>query len=119
MQPASTSLRRPVGQKRWRTTKATVKINYVVLLSKPCNFRLRGISNNLYGLIGMLNIDEDIALVDNSLKILQRQSVLQIQNERLIPAFLLSDSRIVFLSQNASPTFFNNASPAYKARPAF
>ena len=88
MQPASTSLRRPAGQKQWCTTKVTVKINSVVLLlSKPCNFRLWGISNNLYGLTGMLNVDEDVALVDNSLKILQRQSVLQIQNERLYPHF--------------------------------
>jgi len=97
MQPASTSLRRPAGKKRWCMTKATMKINSAVL-SKPYNFRLSGVPNNFYSLIGMLNINEDVALVDNSSKILQRKYVLQIQNARLISAFLLSDARTTFLS---------------------
>ena len=68
--------------------KETVKINSVVLLSKLCNSRLSGVSNNPCGLTGMMNVDEGDALIDNSMKILQKQSVLQIQNARFIPAFL-------------------------------
>jgi len=67
--PVSTSLRRPAGQKRWRTTKEMVKINFVILiLSKLCNFRLLRVPNNPYSLTRMLNIDEDAAHVDNRLK---------------------------------------------------
>ena len=68
MLPALMSLRRPAGRKQRRMIKATVKINSAVLLSKPYNFRLSGVPNNLYGLTGMLNVDEDAALVDIQLE---------------------------------------------------
>ena len=67
----------------------------------------------------MLNVDEGVVFIDNRLKILQKQSVLQIQNARFIPAFLLSNARTAFLSQNMSPVFFHNARSASNARPAF
>jgi len=58
----------------------------------------------------MLNVDEGVGHVDNKSKILQRQFVLQIQNARFIPAFLLgnagfaSKTRPAFcLSQNTNP----------------
>ena len=119
MQLASTSLKRLVGSVRQRTIKVIVKINSaVLLLSKLCNFRLPGVANNACDSTRMLNVDEDVTHVNYKLKILQRQSVLQIQNVRMIPVFLLSDAKIAFLSQNASPTFFNDARSASKARPA-
>ena len=97
-----------------------MKINFsVLLLSIPCNFRLSGVLNNLYGLTGMLNVDEDVALVDNSLKMLQKQSVLQTQNVRFVPAFLLSNARTAFSYLNASPAFFSNARSMSNVRPAF
>ena len=71
MLPASMSLRRPAEQKWWRTTKETVKTN-AAILSKFYNFRLLGVPNNPCGIIGMLNVNEGAAHVDNRLKILQR-----------------------------------------------
>ena len=54
-----------------------VKINSTILfLFKLCNFMLLKVLNNLYGSIGMLNIDEGVAHVNNKLKILQKQSIL-------------------------------------------
>jgi len=83
MLPTSTSLRRPAGRKQQRTV--TMKINSAVLFfSEPCNFRLLGVPNNLYGLTEMLNVDKAVALVDNSLKMLQKQSILQTQNARFV-----------------------------------
>ena len=77
MLPVLTSLRRPTGQKQWRTIKETVETNSAVVhLSKLCNSRLLRVPNDLYILTGMLNVDEDAAHVDNRLKILQRQYVL-------------------------------------------
>ena len=70
----------------------------ILLLSQLCNFRLPGVSNNQCGLTGMLNSNEDAALVDNSSKMLQKQSVMQTQNARFIPAFLLSNARTTFSS---------------------
>ena len=90
----------------------------VLLLSKLCNSRLSWVPNNLYGLSEMLNVDEGAAHVDNRLRKLQRQSVLQIQNARFIPAFLSSNVRNALLFQNESPAFFNNARSASNARPA-
>jgi len=79
MLPASTSLRKPVGQKQRRRIKVMVKINFAfLLLSKLCNARLSGVPINPCGLTGMLNVDEVAAHVVNRLKILQRESVLQI-----------------------------------------
>jgi len=98
----------------------TVKINSDIhLFSKLCNSRLSGVLNNFYDSTGMLKVDEGVGLVDNRLKILQKQYVLQIQNVRFIPAFLLSNTRTAFLFQNASPTFINNARSASDARPTF
>ena len=71
-----------------------VKINpAITLLSELCNFRLPRIPSNPCGLIGMLNVNEGVMLVDSRLKILQKQSILQSQNARFIPAFLLSNAR--------------------------
>ena len=67
----------------------------------------------------MLNIDESVVLFDNRLKILQRQSILQILNARFINMFLSSDMRTTFLFQNVSLAFFNNARFTSSARPAF
>ena len=95
-----------------------MKINSVILLlSKLCNFRLLGVPNNPCGLTGMLNINDGATLIDNSLKILQKQSVLQIKNTSFILAFLLSNARPTFLSQNVSPSFFHNARFASNRRP--
>ena len=110
MQPASISLRRPAGLMRQYTITTMVKINpAITLLFELCNFMLPRVLNNPYRSTGMLNIDEGIVLVDNRLKILRRQSVLQIQNARFIPAFLSSNVRIALLFKNASLAFFNNA----------
>ena len=57
--------------------KMMVKINLAItLLSKLCNSALPGVPNGPCDLIRMLNIDEGFVLVDNTSKILQRQSVL-------------------------------------------
>jgi len=88
-----------------------VKINFSIsFLSGLCNFRLPRIPNNLYDSTKILNIDEGAMLVDNSSKILQTKSVLQIQNARFIPVSLsrnmrfASNARLVFgLSKNARP----------------
>jgi len=119
MQSASISRRRPTRLLRRYTITAMVKINpAITLLSELCNFRLPRIPSNPCGLIGMLIVDESVALVDNRLKILQRQSVLQILKARSTPAFLSSDARTTFLFQNASPAFFNNARFPSNARPS-
>ena len=95
-----------------------VKINSSVpLLSKLCNFRLLGVSNNPCSLTKMLNVDKGVMLVNNRLRILQKQTALQIQNARFIPAFLLNNVRTALLSQNVSPAFINNARSATNARP--
>ena len=74
--------------------KVMVKISSVVfLVSKLCNFRLPGVPNNPCDSTGMLNIGEGVAHVDNKLKILQKSSVLQIQNARFTPASLLGNAR--------------------------
>ena len=67
----------------------------------------------------MLNVDKGVMLVDNRLRILQKQSALQIQNKRLIPTFLSSNARTVLLFQNSRTAFFNNARSVSNARPAF
>jgi len=86
-----------------------VKINpTITLLSEIYNSRLPRVHYNFCESTGMLNVDEGIMLIDNRLKILQRQSA-QIQNARFIAAFLSSSTRTALLFQNASPTFFNNA----------
>ena len=110
------SFKRLVGPVRQCTIKVTVKINFaVLLLSKLCIFRLSRLPNNPYNLIRMLNVDEGFVLVDNRLKILQCQSVLQIQSTGFIPAFLLNNARTALLFQNASPAFLNNARSASNA----
>jgi len=80
---------------------------------------------------GILNIDEGIAHVNNKSKILQKSSILQIQNERFTPASLsgnarsASNARPVFcLPQNARPVFCQlhntmSASLVLNARLAF
>ena len=109
MLPVSTSLKRTVRQKPRRIIKVMVKINSVIsLFSKLCNFKLSGVSINSYSLTGMLNVDEGTMHVDKRLKILQRQSILRIQNIRFIPVFLLSNTRTEFLFQNDNPVFINN-----------
>ena len=102
-----------VSQKTRRAKAATVKINFAtLLLSKPCNFRLSGVPNNPCDSTGMLNIDEGVAHVDNKSKILQKSSILQIQNVRFIPASLSGKARSAsntrpafYLPQNVRPTF--------------
>ena len=75
MQPALTSLKRPVGPVRQRTIKVMVKINSAIFfLSKLCNSKLSGVPNNPCDSIGMLNVDEGVAHVDNKSKILQKPS---------------------------------------------
>ena len=98
-----------------------VKINSAVLLllSKSYDSRLPGVPNNFYGLAGMLNVDDDAALIDNSSKMLKKQSILQTQNMRFALTFLLSNARTVFSSQNVSPAFFNNARSTSNVRPIF
>ena len=92
------SLRKPAGRKCQHMIKVTVKINSVVLLlSKLSNSRLSGVPNDPCSLTRSLNIDEGIVLVDNRLKILQKQFVLQLQNARFIHAFLLSYARTALL----------------------
>ena len=81
MQAALTSLKRPIGPVRQRTIKVMMKINFsIFLLSKLCDFRLPGVSNNPCDSTEMLNIDEGLVYVDNKSKILQKSSILQIQN---------------------------------------
>ena len=113
------SLRRSAGLMRWHTTKVVVKINpAIALLSELCNYRLPKVLNNLCGSTGMLNVDEGIVLIDSKSKNLLKQSVLQIQNARFIPAFFIGNVRS---ASNARPTF--NARPAFclpqNARPVF
>jgi len=87
MQSASTSLKRPVGLVHRRMIKVMVKISStVLLLSKLCNFRLPEIPNNPCDSIRMLNVNEGIVYVDNKSKILQKSSVMQIQNVRFTPS---------------------------------
>ena len=81
----------------------------ITLLFELYNSRLPRALNNPCGLIKMLNVNEVVMLVDNKLKILQRQSILEIQNMWFIPAFLLRNIRTTLLFQNASLTFLNNA----------
>ena len=120
MQPVSTSLRRPAGRKRRHMINVTMKINSAfLLLSKLCNSKLLGVPNNSCDLIRMLNVDVGVVLVNNILKILQRQSVLQIQSARSIPTFLLSNARVTLLFQKVSPAFSNNARSPSNARPLF
>ena len=51
----------------------------ISLLSRLCNFRLSGVLSNPWDSIGMLNVNEGNVPIDNNLKILQLQSILQIQ----------------------------------------
>ena len=51
----------------------------------------------------MLNVDESIAHVDNKSKILQKSSVLKIQNARFTPASLSGNARS---ASNTSPVFY-------------
>ena len=98
MQPASTSLRKPAGLMRRYMIIAMVKINpFITLLSELSNSRMLRILNKSCGLIRMLNVDKGVMLVDNRLKILQRQSILQIQSARFIPVFLSSNVRTTLL----------------------
>jgi len=110
------SLKRPARLIHRYTITVMVKINLAItLLSKLYNFRLLRVFHNPYDSTEILNVDEGVVLVDNRLKILQRQSVLQIQNARFILKFLSSNARTVLLFQNASPAFFNNARSASNA----
>ena len=67
-----------VSQETHRANASVHDYNYgedqsaITLLSELCNSRLPRVLNNPCGLIGMLNVDEGVVLVDNRLKILQR-----------------------------------------------
>ena len=120
MQSVSTSLRRPARLMCWCMIKVMAKINSTIsLLSNLYYSRFSRVLNNPDNSIGMLNVNEGVVLVDNRSKILQKQTVLQIQNARFVPAFLSSNTRTVFLFKNMSPAFLNNARSASSARPAF
>ena len=87
--PASTSLKRPAGLMHQHMIKAIMKINpTITLLSELYNFRLPRVPNNPCGSIKMVNVDVGIVLVNNRSKILQMQSVLQMQNMRFRHTFL-------------------------------
>jgi len=75
----------------------------ISLRSRLYNFRLPGILNSPWDSIGTLNVDEGVVLIDNKSKILQLQSILQIQNMRLRPAFLWNNMRPAFFKRVSIP----------------
>ena len=119
MLSASMSLRKPAVRKRQCMIKVNGEDQFRRLSPlQTLNFQLPGVPNNPCGSIEMLNIDKGIVLVDKRLKIIQRQSVLQIQKARFISAFLLNNARTALLFQNASPAF-NNARSTSNEKSAF
>ena len=74
--------------------KVMVKINFaILLLSKLCNSMLPGVFNNPCDSTGTPNVDEGVIHVDRKSKILQKLSVLQIQNVKFTPASLSGNAR--------------------------
>ena len=93
--------------------KVMVKINLTItLLSELYNSRLSRVLSNPCCSTGMPNVKEGVGHVDNKSKIMQRQSVLQIQNAKFIPAFLSGNARS---ASNTRPAFYlpQNMRPAF------
>jgi len=96
--------------------KKMVKINLAItLLCELCNFRLSGVPNKPCDSTEMLNVHKGVTLVDNKLQTLQLQSVLQIIDASLSPAFL--NARFAFHCQNVRLVF--TLWPNQNARSAF
>ena len=94
--PSSMSLRRPTRPMYYLMVKKLVKTNpAITLLYGLCNFSLPGVLNNPFELSRLLNIDQVATLVNNKLKTLQLQSVLQIVNARLRLIFF--NARLAFI----------------------